>query len=254
MTFSIRDLLHGRYLRTLEDMAAEYGGVRYIGWSREKGTLRTNEPETVDDSVVRVDPGVLEDLLIEETKAYLRGFEASGYNRGVYAFGYHIDSGSGKIYPILNLEERADEEGRNGDAGQELDQDPQAAQEKKLLSSRWQGSNVFGVYPALFSEAFGDLLETRTYLSRANAAWYEERYGGLQHARSCLFDVRIFDELLAPTAFRTLRRLQAESAFEALDRTDGFLVYFFDHGDSAEALETVMRELNGDRQFERVFA
>ncbi len=242
MTFSMRDLLHGQYLRTQEEMIAEYGGVRYIGWTREKGTLRTNDPESVGDSAARVDPGVLEDLLVEETKTYLRGFEASGYNRGVYAFGYHVDSGSDKIYPILNLEERADEEERDESV------------EQKLLSPRWQGSSVFGVYPILFSEAFGDLLEMRTYLSRANAEGYEERYGGLQHARSCLFDVGVFDDLLRPIAFRALRRLQAEGAFEALDRTDGFLTYFFDHDDSAEALETVMRELNGDVRFERVFA
>ncbi|OWR30354.1 hypothetical protein CDO73_10535 [Saccharibacillus sp. O23] len=246
MMFSMRDLLYGQYLRTREDMAAEYGGVCYIGWSPEKGTLRTNEPDKVGDSAMRVDPDVLEDLLVEETKIYLRGFEASGYNRGVYAFGYHIDSGSGKIYPILNLEERSDEE--------ERDSDRQAAKEEKLLSPRWQGSNAFGVYPALFGEAFGDLLEMRLYLSRANAEWYEERYGGLRHARSCLFDVRVFDEVLQPIAFRALRRLRAEGAFEALNRTEGFLAYFFDHGESAETLETVMRELNGDGQFERVFA
>ncbi|OWA34998.1 hypothetical protein B9G55_14780 [Saccharibacillus sp. O16] len=250
MTFSLSDLLHGRYLRTQEDLAAEYRGARYIGWTRETGTLWLNEPRISGDSVVCTDPLHLEERLIEESRAYLRGFQASAYNRGVYAFGYHVDSGSGKIYPILNVEERADEE----DANLYASRTGQASMEEKLLSPRWYGSNVYGIYPVRFSEEFDELLETRMTLQSANRERYENQYGGFVHPRSYLFDVRIFDELLKPLAFRALRRLQEEGTLERLNRTDDFMLYFFDHDDGAQALETVMRELNGDEKFERLFA
>ncbi|NGZ76656.1 hypothetical protein [Saccharibacillus alkalitolerans] len=244
MDFSLGGLLRGQYIRSREEMIEEYGGFRYIGWSQETGTVRTDDPEALGAAVAPIGPRQLEEKLMEESLVYLRHFEASGFNREVYAFGYHVDGGSERIDPVLNIEERSDEEERN----------PEASKEEKLLSPRWYGSNVFGVYPARFGEELHDLFEARLLLKGASHARYDEMYGGYGCARPYLFDVRIFDDLLRPLAFRVLERLRSEGGLDALRRTDDFMLYFFDHDENPEHLETMMRELNGDAKFERILA
>jgi len=243
MEFSLNKLLRGQYIRSEEEMIAEYGGVRYVGWSPKTGTVRTNDASALGDSVLPIGPEELEERLMQETLSYLHGFEHHAFNREVYGFGYFVDSGSGRIEPVMNIEERLET----------LDEQDQMPQQSFWMSPRWYGSNVFGVYPARFGEEFGDLLQARLMLGQANLKGYDEMYGAYTYARPYLFDVRIFDELFRTAAFRVLERLRPEEYLKALNRTDDFMLYFFDHDQDESAMEIVMRELNGDERFERIF-